>query len=78
MNLENVIDNSIQIDGSFVVTVSATFYQSTDAFPTPSGADSILPLSKNISQPHKEAQVVNMLKLPSVSQTVERCCFYNF
>ncbi|EGG02014.1 uncharacterized protein MELLADRAFT_91721 [Melampsora larici-populina 98AG31] len=73
MELSNIIDLSIGIDGSFVVTLSATYYRPTEDFPAPESANLILPISKPGGERFTENPAVSAIKIPdsTVSAFVE-------
>ncbi|KAH9819969.1 peptide N-acetyl-beta-D-glucosaminyl asparaginase amidase A-domain-containing protein [Melampsora americana] len=73
MELSNIIDLSIGIDGSFAVTLSATYYRPTDDFLAPPSADLILPISKAGGNRFTENPAVSAMTIPksTVSAFVE-------
>ncbi|KAG0144370.1 hypothetical protein CROQUDRAFT_709231 [Cronartium quercuum f. sp. fusiforme G11] len=64
MNLDNVIDESMGIDGAFEVNLSFKYYEPTNAFAAPPVADLILPISKSGAQMFSENPAVTSITIP--------------
>jgi hypothetical protein len=67
MQLDNVIDKSSGIDGTFIVELSATYYKATPDFPASIPPAAFIPLSGTASSPFSIPTAASMaVQIPIV------------
>ncbi|KAG0146242.1 hypothetical protein CROQUDRAFT_526642 [Cronartium quercuum f. sp. fusiforme G11] len=63
MRLENILDQSLGLDGAFEVTIVATYYQPTTEFPTPPTPHMIIPFQGG--RVHSNDSDTSFLRIPA-------------